>query len=102
MTLPRALLVLCMTLLSAAPAAAQEVEAGREIAQRWCSGCHSVAPGAMRDATPPSFAMIAARKDINETAIAAFLAKPHGRMPDLSLTRREIRDLSAYILSLKP
>ena len=101
MTLRPAFLVLCGSLLAVPPAAAQEVEAGREIAQRWCSGCHVVAPGVMRDGTPPSFAKIAANKGMTEAALAAFLSTPHGRMPDYSLTRQEIRDVSAYILSLK-
>ena len=31
----------------------------------------------------------------------AFLADPHPPMPDMSLTRQEIRDLRAYVESLR-
>lgn len=73
---------------------------GRDIAQRWCAACHVVEPG-QRDASSdvPSFADIAARRtDLD--ALAAFLADPHPVMPDMSLTREEIRNLVAYIGSL--
>jgi len=33
--------------------------------------------------------------------LEVFLQTPHGRMPDLHLSRDEIDDVSAYILSLK-
>jgi hypothetical protein len=33
--------------------------------------------------------------------LRAFLQTPHDRMPDLHLTRNEIDDVAAYILSLK-
>jgi hypothetical protein len=49
----------------------------------------------------PPFAVIANRKAMTQTALEAFLHVPHGRMPDFSLTRQEIRDVSAYIVSLK-
>jgi mono/diheme cytochrome c family protein len=32
--------------------------------------------------------------------LRTFLTAPHGAMPDLSLTTREIDDVTAYILSL--
>jgi hypothetical protein len=34
-------------------------------------------------------------------ALEGFLADPHPVMPDMSLTRQEIKDLVAYIGSLK-
>jgi hypothetical protein len=34
-------------------------------------------------------------------SLHAFLSTPHHRMPDYSLSRQEIADISAYILSLK-
>ena len=33
--------------------------------------------------------------------LRTFLAKPHGAMPDLALSRAEIDDLIAYIESLR-
>lgn len=81
---------------------AQDIEAGEKIARTWCAGCHQVGPRprSANDAVPP-FASIAATKGMTETALTAFLMTPHVKMPDYSLSRQQIRDVSAYIVSLK-
>ena len=83
-------------------ALAQDVEAGREIATKWCSNCHnvSVSAGPASDRTP-SFLSISRMSSTTEMSLAAFLQTSHNRMPDFSLTRREIADVSSYILDLK-
>jgi hypothetical protein len=48
----------------------------------------------------PPFEGIAERSSGEMDTLAGFLADPHPPMPDLSLTRQEIRDLIAYIESL--
>jgi mono/diheme cytochrome c family protein len=76
---------------------------GKTIADGWCSGCHVVSPtqqGGSSTGAPP-FAAIAKMKSATPTGLRVFLQTPHGRMPDLHLTRAEIANLSAYILSLK-
>lgn len=75
---------------------------GRLIAERWCAACHLVAPD-QRAATAgaPPFAEIARRHAGATGMLEGFLADPHPPMPDLSLTRQEIRNLVAYIMSLK-
>ena len=86
------------------PAIAQNVEAGHRLAARWCSGCHqieAVARGPVLD-TPPSFPAIARMSSTTRMSLTAFLSTPHAPMPDYSLSRQEIADVSAYILSLKP
>ncbi len=77
---------------------------GRDIAQRWCSECHVVAPGQLRGSdTVPTFAQIGELEQFDEARLSAFLAAPHhSRMPNLSLTRSEIADLVAYIKSKQP
>ena len=99
----RAVLVL-VVLASGGPAFAQNVDAGQQIAQTWCANCHQIAAGTApkNDQGPPSFPAIARMNTTTAAALAAFLSTPHGRMPDFSLSRQEIRDVSAYILSLKP
>ena len=84
-------------------AQAQDVEAGRHIAQTWCRNCHNVTPDAGRgnDARPPSFASVAQMPSTTNISLAVFLSTPHARMPDFSLSQQEIRDVSAYILSLR-
>lgn len=49
----------------------------------------------------PPFAEIARRHAGATGMLEGFLADPHPPMPDLSLTRQEIRNLVAYIMSLK-
>jgi mono/diheme cytochrome c family protein len=92
--------------LAAQPAAAQETGdplLGREVAVRWCSSCHVVDPAAQRRGSDvvPSFAAIAAMRSTTAASLAAFLAAPHGNMPDYALSRADIANVSAYILSLR-
>ena len=82
---------------------AQNLPAGEEIAQVWCSGCHHVdfEQQKMGSDAVPSFSSIAQMNSTTEMSLAAFLSTAHGRMPDYSLSRTEIRDVSTYILSLR-
>jgi mono/diheme cytochrome c family protein len=86
-----------------APAVAQHVNTGQTVAQTWCAGCHNIqpAPKIGQDYGPPPFVAIANSKATTRDSLETFLQVPHGRMPDYSLTRQEIRDVSAYIVSLK-
>jgi len=94
--------------LAAAAAEAQpksnSIDAGHQIATRWCSHCHLVGPEQMRatDAVP-TFAAIANKPTTTASSLRAFLQAPHwaSRMPDLHLSRTEINNVAAYILSLR-
>lgn len=85
------------------PALAQEsAERGREIATRWCADCHLAAPGQTRAlADAPTFSSIAAGSEGDYGWLPAFLADPHPAMPEMSLTRQQIRDLAAYLATLR-
>lgn len=75
---------------------------GRAVAERWCASCHLVSPdqtSAVADV--PTFQSIAQRSESEIEALESFLADPHPPMPDMSLTRNEIRDLLAYIKALR-
>ncbi len=92
--------------LVALPAGAQESGdpfAGHELAVRWCSSCHVVDPGQQRQGSDavPTFAAIAALKSTTAASLKVFLATPHGQMPDYTLSRDDIANVSAYILSLR-
>lgn len=84
-------------------AAAQDAAEGREIARRWCSSCHVVErAGAAAPANGlPTFPAIAARADMTADRLRAAINPQHGRMPDLSLSKRQQDDLIAYIFSLR-
>lgn len=84
-------------------AVAQNVDNGARIAHTWCTNCHVVDShdkGVKNDAAP-TFPSVAQRKGMTAATIRVFLSTPHTKMPDFSLTRTEIRDVSAYIMSLR-
>ena len=76
---------------------------GHYLAETWCSACHVVSQTSQHDASngAATFAAIARMKSTTPLAIRVFLQTPHGRMPDFHLTRQEMADLSAYIMSLR-
>jgi mono/diheme cytochrome c family protein len=84
-------------------AAAQDLEIGRAMAERWCMSCHVVERtqdvGAANGI--PTFSAIAAKPTTTVASLRAVLSQPHGRMPDFSLGRREQDALISYILSLR-
>ena len=87
----------------AAGQGAGDPAAGRALARRWCDTCHVVDAQQERGTSTgaPTFTAIANMKSTTAMGLRVFLQTPHGRMPDLHLTRAEIDDVIAYILSLK-
>ena len=94
-------------LLTAAPVLAQPADTtnGLTLAQKLCSGCHLVSArpqGPVPDGVP-SFMAIAARPGIDAARIETTLIQPkHPAMPSPPLDTRQMRDVAAYILSLRP
>jgi len=80
----------------------QDVDRGRQLASRWCGNCH-VAEGAKAGSADglPSLAKIAADPATTPEMLRGFMTQTHGRMPDLSMGRRDQDDLIAYIMLLK-
>jgi mono/diheme cytochrome c family protein len=80
-----------------------DVSAGRRLAHALCMDCHVV--DARRPApafTPaPSFPWIAKRPGATETSVTVWLNTSHPRMPNILLNDAEVRQLSAYIISLR-
>jgi mono/diheme cytochrome c family protein len=80
---------------------AQDLENARRLSERWCAECHAI------DSTPgkpdrvPSFASIAAKQAASPEMIASFLLLPHATMPSFPLTRKDVQDLAAFIMSVK-
>jgi mono/diheme cytochrome c family protein len=103
----RSLVLLGMLALSAAPALSQpepgDVRAGRGLAANWCANCHRIAPGGpgpVTDAAAP-FSAIAAMPATTSMSLRVFLQSPHAGMPDYRLTREQLDDVVAYLLSLR-
>ena len=98
----RILLIAAAALLAAGAARAQDIAAGKRVAQASCSSCHLVDPQEQTTGSDavPTFAAIARMPSTTAMSLAAFLSMPHAHMPDFVLDRTEIHDVSAYILSL--
>lgn len=111
-TSAKLVLVACVAVASGlAPAIAQprlntgDAETGRKIAERLCSSCHGLdaRPSAATTSTDiMSFPAIAAQPKTSREYLAGAIIVPHPAMPDTSLNIAEIRDVIAYIMSLKP
>lgn len=89
-------------LATGSAAAAGDPAEGHRLAQQWCASCHVVDQDqTTASADVPSFLTIARSENLTDDGLKAFLADPHPVMPDMSLSRNEIADLVAYIVSLK-
>jgi mono/diheme cytochrome c family protein len=77
--------------------------AGLRLARIWCANCHQVAPGGPQpagDAASP-FPAIALMPSTTSMSLRVFLQTPHPNMPDYRLSREQLDDLVAYLLSLR-
>jgi cytochrome c len=75
--------------------------AGLKLARQWCTGCHVVEPAGRGGDSGPPFLQIANRPSRTRASMEAWLTDPHPPMPNLSLSRREIEDVIAYIDTLQ-
>ena len=76
---------------------------GQRIAEMMCTNCHLVTPGQQSTAVVgvPSFAAIANHAGQTPERLAGAIIIPHPPMPSVSLTNAEMRDIIAYIFSLR-
>ncbi len=84
----------------AAPAWADDAEAGRALAEAWCTACHALDGAETASDAAPAFAGIAADPDLSPGQLRARIAAPHPPMPQLDPTEEQLSDLVAYISSL--
>ena len=79
------------------------IQRGRDVAQRFCSGCHAMdgAPSVtFQGVEVPGFRAIAGRGWSGEQ-LRAFILTPHRPMPATPLPLSEVQALSDYIASLQ-
>ena len=98
-----ALLLLNLTEPMLAQATLPDAMVGQQLATRLCSSCHATDPGgaAVTRTDIPSFVSIARGPNATGERLAGKIIIPHPAMPGIPLTRAELRDLIAYIMSLK-
>ena len=77
---------------------------GRQLALDVCASCHAVRAGETRPplTTAPSFQEIADTPGMTAIALSIWLKdQSHPTMPNFVLSSQQVRDVSAYILSLR-
>jgi mono/diheme cytochrome c family protein len=76
---------------------------GKDLATRLCSNCHLVGTNQQEHANVdvPSFREIANKEGQTEGSVMAHIVLPKHPMPTIPLTKREVGDLAAYIISLR-
>lgn len=92
-----------LMLMAALNGASADAAAGKDLAEKWCAGCHSVFPDRLSpNLAAPTFPELAAEPSITQYSLRAFLRSPHETMPQITFTREQMDDIVDYILSLKP
>jgi len=79
-----------------------DAASGQRLAERLCASCHLTGTSQEHaNVEVPSFREIAGKTGQTEGAVMAHVMLPKHPMPALPLTRRELADLAAYIMSLR-
>ena len=98
---------LCGALAAVTAVQAQQIgdiRQGHQFALDGCASCHAVRKGQTQSplATAPSFEEIANTPGMTEAALNFWLsAQVHPTMPLFMLSSQQVRNVSAYILSLR-
>jgi mono/diheme cytochrome c family protein len=77
---------------------------GKALAEKLCTNCHLIGGAVQQEhanADVPSFPEIANLQGQTAGAITARIMMPKHPMPTIPLTKAELADLAAYILSLR-
>jgi mono/diheme cytochrome c family protein len=76
---------------------------GLKLAKANCAGCHGIDISDDRSplAKAPPFKQVAVTPGMSEYALMVWFRSPHKSMPDFIVATTDVRDLAAYILSLK-
>lgn len=94
-------LVLMIANFGAQSVSAADAGKGKRIAQGRCAPCHTAVPLQRQElSNSPPFDQIAKKNDFNPEMLAYLILNPHPRM-NMTLSREEADDLTAYIVSLR-
>jgi mono/diheme cytochrome c family protein len=76
---------------------------GATFAQQVCAECHAVQPGQPRspNGQAPTFETVAKTPGMTGIALTAILRTSHRTMPNIILANDDLRNVIAYIMSLK-
>lgn len=87
--------------VAGAPCLAQSPDEGHQLAKKLCSNCHAVDGMPVARADVPAFRSIANKPTTTPERLASAIVLPHPEMPNIPLTRAEIRAVITYIMSLR-
>ena len=77
-------------------------QAGFEYAQATCAPCHAIGEERSPNPKAPSFKNVANAAGMTPTALMVWLQNAnHPTMPNIMIRGQELRNVAAYILSLK-
>ncbi|MGO4440364.1 c-type cytochrome [Rhizobium sp. RAF56] len=100
----KVIIVVIIGIIAMAPAVqAQDLQRGQRVALEVCASCHAVLAGQTRSVVTeaPSFEAVAATPGMTAMALNVWLtAQSHPTMPNVILSQTDVKDVSAYILSL--
>ncbi len=94
----------CVMVLAASAAFSAsegDAKAGLAYAEHYCSTCHGIAGEASPLAEAPPFHEVAQQKGMTATALQVWLETSHPTMPNIVVPPEDMRNVIAYILSLK-
>ncbi len=101
----RVVLGVAMLAAIASQAKAQEgdVGAGQAYAKQVCAECHAVLPNEQISPLPqaPTFQNVANMRGMTEMALTVWMQSSHPTMPNIVLKPDDLRNVVAYIVSLK-
>jgi mono/diheme cytochrome c family protein len=76
---------------------------GHQFARQICSECHAIEKGQRPspNGQAPNFETIAKAPGLRAIALAAALRTPHRTMPNIIIVGDDLRNVTAYVLSLQ-
>ncbi len=96
--------IIVLATATTAAAAADDLsrsQAGHVYAETYCSKCHGIGAGPSPLAQAPRFKDVAEQPGVTSMSLQAFLQSSHPTMPNIIIEPEDMRNVIAYILSLK-
>jgi mono/diheme cytochrome c family protein len=99
-------LAILLLLGAASQAGAQDLAAGRKLAEENCARCHAIGLEPQQSTHPdaPPFRVIAGKGDVDnlQEALAEGIMVGHADMPEFQLEPQDIDNFLSYLKSLAP
>jgi cytochrome c len=74
---------------------------GAKLIDQWCAQCHLTGDSKTASDTAPAFESLMNDPSYTDAQLRTWLSDPHPPMPKIDLTRLMIRDVIAYLSTLK-